>query len=490
MKSRPGPDEAMSSASPPGEAGSAPFPAQGSALAGLRSMLAGERLAPLLGDEALLAAMLRFEAALARAEADCGLVPREAATAIEQHCEALASDPARLREVFEPVRLAQEARRASTLAIPFVKRLTAELERVAPQGARYLHLGATSQDVVESAAMLVARAATKVLAEMLGELGDAIAALADRHRDAPITGRTLLQAALPVSFGWKAAGWLDQVARSRALLMRTVDEQACLQFGGAAGTLAALGDAAPQVARALADTLALPAPATSWHAGRDRIARIGAELALVCGAAARIGRDISLLMQAEVAEVFEPTGAGRGGSSAMPHKRNPVGSMLALETAFRAPQLAATLNAELVSEHERGVASWQNAVFVLSGLFEAAGSAVEAMIEVMGGLRVDTGRMLANLERSGGFVHAEAVTLALAEALGRPAAAALVEQICGKALDRGQRLRDALAADPQVAALLPGPRLDRLFDPTHQFAGAYAMLDAVLGDWRAQRQRP
>src|SRR5690606_31400441 len=174
-------------------------------------------------------------------------------------------------------------------------------------------------------------------------------------------------------------------------------------------------------------------------------------------------------------------------SSAMPHKRNPVGSMLALESAFRAPQLAATLNAELVTEHERGVASWQNAVFVLAALFEAAGSAVEAMIEVIGGLRVDATRMLTNLERSGGFVHAEAMTLELAKSLGRPAAAALVERICHDALDEGRGLREALAADPQPAALLPAERLDALFDPAPEVAGAHAMLDAVLADRRALR---
>jgi 3-carboxy-cis,cis-muconate cycloisomerase len=469
--------------------GAQPAIADGS-LAGLRTMLAGQRLAPCLTDTALLVAMLHFEAALARAQADCALVPRDAAQAIDRACSALAADEARLLSVFEPHALAHEARRASTLAIPFVKRLTAELERLAPGAGRYLHYGATSQDVVDSASMRVARNATRQLAAMLSELGDLLAGLADAHRSTLITGRTLLQAALPVSFGWKAAGWLDQIARARRLLLRTVDEQACLQFGGAAGTLAALGDAAPQVARALSEIYGLPAPATSWHAGRDRVARIGAELAWVCGAAARIGRDVSLLMQTEVAEAFEPAGAGRGGSSAMPHKRNPVGAMLALETALRAPQLAATLSAELVGEHERGVASWQNAVFVLAGLFEAAGSAVESMIEVIGGLRIDTARMSENLARGGGFVHAEAVTLELAATLGRPAATALVERICAAALQQGQTFREALAGNAQAGAALTPSRLDELFDPARQLAGATAMLDAVLADWRAQRGEP
>jgi len=456
-------------------------------MAGLRAMLAGARLGPLLSDAALLAAMLRFEAALARAQADCGLVPREAADAIGHACARLAADPALLQSVFDPATLAPQARRASTLAIPFVKRLTAEVAASSPQAARYVHLGSTSQDVIETATMLLARDAARELDAMLVELGDSLAALAQEHRDTVITGRTLLQAALPVSFGWKAAGWLDQVARARTLLARAVNEQAVLQFGGAAGTLASLGEAAPQLARALAEALGLPGPATSWHGARDRVARIGAELAMVCGAAARIGRDVSLLMQPEVGEAFEPAGEGRGGSSAMPHKRNPVGAMLALEAAFRAPALAGTLLAELVSEHERGLGSWQNASFVLADLFEAAGSAVEAMIEVVAGLRVDPARMRENLDRTGGFVFAEAVTIELAGALGRPAAAALVERICNRAIDTGTPLREALEADPEAAAALAPGTLDALFDPAAQLTGATAMLEAVLADWRAQR---
>jgi 3-carboxy-cis,cis-muconate cycloisomerase len=290
-----------------------------------------------------------------------------------------------------------------------------------------------------------------------------------------------------VSFGWKLAGWLDQLARARRELARTIDAHAVLQFGGASGTLASLHDAGPQLSRALAEALALPAPATSWHSARDRVARIGSELALVCGAAARMARDVSLLMQPEVGEAFEPSESGRGGSSAMPHKRNPVGSMLALEAGLRAPQLAATLLAELASEHERGLGTWQHSAFVLADLFEAAGSAVEAMTEVAGGLRVDADAMRGNLARTGGFVYAEPVALRLAQALGKPEATALVERLCRQALDAGQPLRAALAADAQVGAVLSPAELDALFDPAPLLVGATAMLDAVLADWRSQR---
>jgi 3-carboxy-cis,cis-muconate cycloisomerase len=454
----------------------------------LRAMLAGARLAPLLDSYALLRGMLRFEAALARAQADCGLVPRPAAEAIGAVCEWLAGDERARATCFELDSLIADARRAGTIAIPFVKRLTRQVEQADAQAARYVHFGSTSQDVVDTAMMIQARAAGRELDAMLRELGDSLATLADRHRGTVLAGRTLLQAALPVSFGWKVAGWLDQVARGRRELARVIDEQAVLQFGGAAGTLASFGTHAPQLTRALADGLALPAPATSWHGARDRIARIGSELAMVCGAAARIGRDVSLMMQPEVAEAFEPHEPGRGGSSAMPHKRNPVGSMLALEAAIRAPGLSAALLADLVGEHERGLGTWQHSAFVLADLFEAAGSAVEAMIEVVGGLRVDPIAMRDNLERSNGFVYAEPVTLKLAEALGKPVAAALVERISGEAIDSGRGLREALAADTQSGQLLPPAVLDQLFDPAALQSGATAMLDAVLAEWRGARR--
>lgn len=447
----------------------------------LRGMLRAPQLETLLGDAALLAGMLRFEAALARAQADAGLVPAAAADAIERVCQSLASDPTRL----DAPALARQARRASTLAIPFVKRLTDEVTAADAEAGRYVHLGATSQDVIDSATSLLARAAGGALDALLRRLADALAALADQHRRTVMTGRTLLQAAVPISFGWKAAGWLAQTLRARQALAQVIDTHALLQFGGASGTLAALGPAADAVAQGLATHLALPRAPISWHGARDGYARIGAELAVVCGGAARIGRDVSLLMQPEVAEAFEPAGEGRGGSSAMPHKRNPVGSMLALEAAYRAPGLAATLLAELASEHERGLGTWQHSAFVLSDLFEAAGSALEAITEVIEGLRLDAAAMQANLDARQGFVYAEALTMRLAETLGKSAAQRRVEALCRQALDRGVSLAQALADD---AELMAGPDADTLagvFDASAQLAGADAMIDAVLAQWRA-----
>ncbi|MGD9944644.1 MAG: lyase family protein [Burkholderiaceae bacterium] len=446
----------------------------------LRGMLRAPSLAPLLGDAALLSAMLRFEAALALAQADHGLVPRPAAETIERVCMALAADPSPL----DPAGLAQQARRASTLAIPFVKRLTDVVAAVDTEAGRYVHLGATSQDVIDSATSLVLRDAGRAVDPLLRHLAGALAALADRHRRTPMTGRTLLQAAVPISFGWKAAGWLAQTMRTRRALAELIDAHALLQFGGASGTLAALGTDAAALTALLAQRLGLPPAPISWHGARDGFARIGAELAVLCGGMARIGRDVSLLMQPEVAEAFEPAGAGRGASSAMPHKRNPVGSMLALEAAYRAPGLAATLLGELASEHERGLGTWQHSAFVLFDLFDAAGSAVDAIVEVMDGLRLDTAAMRANLDARQGFVYAEALAMRLAETLGKAAAQQRVEALCRQALDRGISLPQALADDAELMSRPDAAQLADVFEPSAQLAGADAMIDAVLAQWR------
>ena len=450
-------------------------------MAALRAMLGSAALAGTLDDRSLLAGMLRFEAALARAQAQAGVVPPGAADAISRVCERLSADP----EAFDTRALAASARRASTLAIPFVKQLTEAVAREDAEAARWVHLGATSQDAVDTATSLQARAAAAALDALLARLGDALAATADAHRRTPMSGRTLLQAAVPISFGWKAAGWLSAVHRSRDALARAVEEGAVLQFGGASGTLAALGAQGPAVTRALAAELGLPAAPISWHSARDRWARIGCELAVLAGTLSKIGRDLALLMQPEVAEAFEPAGSGRGGSSAMPHKRNPVSAMLALEAAYRAPGLAGALLAELASEHERGLGTWQNSAFVLADLFDAAGSALEAILEAIEGLRVDPAAMAANLARGGGFVYAEAAAMRLAAGLGKPAAQALMEEVCAAALREGRTLRDAMAADPRIAASIAPAELDALFDPAPARDAAGPMIDAVLAQWRA-----
>ena len=472
----------------------------------LRRQFASEAVSRHFDDAALLAAMARFEAALAWAEADCGRVPAAAAACIESVCVAgfgpraavqRAPEEAPLRslsatldaDLFAPATLVPAARRAGMLAIPFVQRLTAAVAQVDAEAARWVHWGATSQDLADTALTLACQAANAALLGDLQRVGDALARLAEDWRDTPITGRTLLQAATPVPFGWKVAGWLAPLARSRAALATAGTAMAVIQLGGATGIRAALEGHGDAVAARLAARLGLNDPGSSWHGARDRVARLGSELGLLTGALARIGRDLSLLMQTELAEVTEPEGDGRGGSSAMPHKRNPVASMLALQAGLKAPGLVATLLAQQAGEHERGLGTWQADWWTMGALYECAGSASAAMAEALGGLRVDAAAMQANLARGGGFVYAEAVTLALAQTLGRPAAQAWMTRLCDRARQAGEPLRDALdaarLADPTLAAALPEERLDRLFDPSAQRGDADRMIDRTLAAWRA-----
>ena len=327
--------------------------------------------------------MARFEGALARASAPAA------------HAEVIARVCAQAR--FDAAQLAREGREG-TLAIPFVKQLTALVAAASPEAARHVHAGATSQDVIDTAMVLCLKPACARIDELTVRLGDAAAALAQRHARTPTAARTLLQPALRVTFGWKAAAWLSMLARSLRGMRRAAAGALVLQFGGPSGTLSSFGERGPAVVSTLAIELALPASLVPWHSARDGLARLGAELAILTGAAGKIGRDVALLMQAEVGEAAEPAKPGRGGSSSMAHKRNPVLSMLALEAAQRAPGLVATLLAQLTPEHERGLGQWQSQWFTLRELALAASSALAAMAEALSGLEVDEAAMLRNAE--------------------------------------------------------------------------------------------
>jgi 3-carboxy-cis,cis-muconate cycloisomerase len=446
-------------------------------MAGLMLAFHDEACAEALGDERLLAAMARFEAALARASARAGLIAAAEAETIARVC-------ARAR--FDPAAIGREARRTGTLALPFVKSLTAQVAAVSPQAARWVHFGATSQDVMDTALVLCAREAAARILALGRRVGEALARLARAHAQTPTLARTLLQPAVPVTFGWKAAGWLAMQARAQGALRRAAREAAVLQFGGAGGTLAAYGEKAEAIAAALAEELDLAPAPIPWHSARDGIARLGAEAAILVGGLGKIARDLALLMQAEVGEAAEPAGAGRGGSSAMPHKRNPVGSAAALEAAGRAPALAATLLAQLAPEHERGLGQWQSQWWTLRDLLCAAASAAAAMAEALEGLVVDAHAMRTNLERTRGLVFAEQVALRLAAALGKAAAHALTERLCAQALAEGVTLAEALARDAQAAAIIPPEERARLFDSGAALGAAPAMLERALALWEKE----
>jgi 3-carboxy-cis,cis-muconate cycloisomerase len=440
-------------------------------------LFGAEGISACFSDQALIGAMLQFEAGLALAEAEAGVIEAAAAQAIASACDAAS---------FEPDVLGQEARAAGTLAIPFVKGLTAQVAARDAAAARYVHWGATSQDVVDTALVLQIRRASALLRADLLRLGDAVAKLAHDHQLTPMCGRTLLQAATPISFGWKAGTWLTQLTRSVEHLDLATREAARLQFGGASGVLGALGSEGWDVANALSRRLQLDLPDSSWHSTRDTIARLGSELAILCGAVAKIARDVVLMMQSEVAEVSEPAA---GGSSAMPHKRNPVGSVFALEAAQRAPGLASTLLNQLTAEHERGFGQWQSQWWTVGELFGAAGSAVQAMAAVCAGLRVDTNAMRANIERTRGFLYAESLSVALAASLGKTEAHKLTQKLSEQAATSGEHLREVAGQDAQVRAALSGPVLVALFEPNNAMGSAAEMANWAVAAWSALRDK-
>jgi 3-carboxy-cis,cis-muconate cycloisomerase len=422
-------------------------------------------------DAAYLQHMLDFEAALARAEAAAGVIPASAVGPIANACRA---------EAFELAALAGAATRSGNLAIPLVKALTAAVAKADADAARYVHWGATSQDVIDTATMLTLRAAIDALLPDLDRAIAGFAGLARKHRDTAMVARTWLQHALPMPFGLKLAEYAAALHRSRARLKRLRSEGLALQFGGAAGTLAALGDNGLLVAEKLAAVLELPLPDAPWHTHRDRIAEAASVFAILTGTCGKIARDVSLMMQTDVAEAFEPAGEGRGGSSTMPHKRNPVAAATALAAASMAPNLAATIFAAQVQDHERSAGPWHAEWPTLPTLQLVTSGALAAIVDIAEGLEVDAARMQLNLDATHGLIMAEAVTLALAENIGKSDAHHLVEAASKKAVAGKQHLRDVLASDPKVAAHLSADKLAKLFDPMAYQGVSQALIDRLL----------
>jgi 3-carboxy-cis,cis-muconate cycloisomerase len=422
-------------------------------------------------DTAYLQHMLDFEAALARAEAAVGVIPATAAVPIADACKA---------ERFNCGGLAESATQSGNLAIPLVKALTAAVANADANAARYVHWGATSQDVMDTATMLGLRAAIDALLKDLDRAIAGFAKLAEKHRDTPMVARTWLQHALPMPFGLKLAEYAAALHRSRIRLKRLREETLALQFGGAAGTLAALGNKGLVVAEKLAAELNLRLPEAPWHSHRDRIAEVASVFAILTGSCGKVARDVSLMMQTDVAEAFEPSGEGRGGSSTMPHKRNPVAAATALAAAGMAPNLAATIFAAQVQDHERSAGPWHAEWPTLPTLLLVTSGALAAIVDIAEGLEVDTERMRANLDATRGLIMAEAVTFALAEKIGKSDAHHLVETASRNAIAGKQHLRDVLTDDPQVTAHLGAEKIAKLFEPMAYQGVSQTLIDRLL----------
>jgi 3-carboxy-cis,cis-muconate cycloisomerase len=338
---------------------------------------------------------------------------------------------------------------------------------------------------MDTGLVLQLRSAVGLLEQDLANLADALAQQAQRHAGVPMSGRTWLQQATPITLGAKIAGWLGSITRHRQRLKELKPRLLCLQFGGASGSLAALGEMAFPVAEALAGELKLGLPDQPWHTQRDRLAEFAGFLGLVAGSLGKIGRDISLMMQTEAGEVFEPAAAGKGGSSTMPHKRNPVGAAVMIGAATRAPGLVATMLTAMPQEHERSLGLWHAEWETLPELCCVVSGSLQQALAVIPGLEVDAERMLQNLDLTHGLVLAEAVSIALAQRMGRDAAHHLIEQCCRRAVEQGKHLREVLGAEPQVAAQLSAQALDNLLNPAHYLGQSKRWVKRAVADHQA-----
>ncbi|TKJ70591.1 3-carboxy-cis,cis-muconate cycloisomerase [Pseudomonas sp. CFBP13508] len=427
-------------------------------------------------DQGRVQAMLDFEAALARAEARVGLIPSSAVAPIAAACDAGLYDFAALGEAIAT---------AGNSAIPLVKALGKQIAASDAEAERYVHLGATSQDVMDSGLVLQLRQALALIESELAQLADSLAVQAQRFATTPLAGRTWLQHATPVTLGMKIAGWLGAVTRSRQRLQQLKPRLLVLQFGGASGTLAALGEQALPIAEALAEELQLTLPEQPWHTQRDRIVEFAAVLGLIAGSLGKFGRDISLLMQTEAAEVFEPAAPGKGGSSTMPHKRNPVGAAVLIGAATRVPGLVSALFSAMPQEHERSLGLWHAEWETLPEICCLVSGSLQQARLLAEGLEVDAARMARNLELTQGLVLAEAVSIVLAQRVGRDTAHHLLEQCCKRAVAEQRHLRAVLADEPQVTAEFSGAELGDLLNPAHYLGQAQVWVERAVAEHNA-----
>jgi 3-carboxy-cis,cis-muconate cycloisomerase len=449
--------------------GTATMPATAIDSAVFRNIFSTEAMRRIFSDESRVQKYLDFEAALARAQARLGIIPQEAAAEIERHCGAGG---------INFVKLETETARIGYPVLPVVQQLVA----LCRDGlGEWCHWGATTQDVTDSATVMQIREALTLIEADIDAIAAALAGLARKYRDTPMAGRSNLQQAVPITFGYKTATLLAAFDRHKQRLQELRARVLVGEFGGAAGTLASLGGRGLQVQAELMKELRLGVPAIAWHTTRDSIAEIGCFLGLLTGTCGKLAFDVKLMMQTEVEEVFEPFQEGRGSSSTMPQKRNPISSVYitALTSVVR-QQVAALLDA-MVGDHERATGPWEIEWIVLPEIFCLSAGALAQTLFVLTGLQVDEKKMRANLDLTKGLIVSEAVMMGLAPYLGRQYAHDLVYDICRKVIATGRPLVDLLAENEEVSKHLDRAALTRLCDPANYLGEAGAMVDRVLG---------
>ncbi len=434
----------------------------------LAPLFADPDVSALLSDEAYLRAMAKVEGALARAEGALGVISHDAAKHISK---ATTSFKPRLDG------LAESTTSSGLPVVGFVAQLRAD---VGGEAASHVHWGATSQDIMDTAFVLQMRAVLDLFEQRLAEIIKGLARLAKQYRDTPMAGRTRSQQALPITFGLKAAGWLAPLVRHLERLQQLRPRLQVVQFGGAAGTLAPLGDKGVKVMEKLASELDLAAPPMPWHVQRDAFAELASWLALVTGALGKLGQDVALLAQTEVGEVREG-GEGRGGSSTLPQKHNPIGAETLVTLARLNAGLLGTLHQAVIEEHERGGSGWTLEWAVLPQMAAATGAALKHARDLVADLDVDAGRMRANLDASNGLLLAEAASFALSEHMPRAEAQALVKQACAEAQRSGRHLMDVMAKLSKASVDWKAMK-----DPAAYLGSAGAFVDRVLKAARRQ----
>jgi 3-carboxy-cis,cis-muconate cycloisomerase len=421
----------------------------------LLPMFSSAAMRAVVDDRARLQRMLDFESALARAEAAVGVIPHEAVDPIAAAAKA---------ERYDIAAIAAAAPAAGNILVPLVAALTAEVAKENADAASFVHWGASSQDAIDTALVLELRAALDILIADLDRAVAAYVALAGRYRRTATVARTGLQHALPMPFGLKVAGYAGALGRARERLKRLRREALIMQFGGAAGTLASLGERGFDVFERLAALLDLPLPDAPWHSHRDRLAEVAAALAILAATCGKIARDVTLLMQTEVAEAFEPAPAGNGAASA-PQRRQPIAATSALACASIAAPLAATIMSADAHEHERAAGAWQAEWATFPALLLAVSGALAGVADIGERLEIDNDRMRANFDATNGLIMAEAVSLALAGKLGKTIADQVMEEAIQKTIAEKRHLRDILGEDERVTLLMNPGEVARLFEP-------------------------
>jgi 3-carboxy-cis,cis-muconate cycloisomerase len=444
-------------------------------------LYASAAMRSIMSDRARLQRMLDFEAALARAEAAVGVITATGAVDIAEACNA---------ERYNVNSLVEAAIPSGNIVLAMVNALTLDVARRNMNAAGFVHWGASSQDVIDTALVLELRAAIDALLIDLDIGIKGFTALAGRHRRTLTVARTLMQQALPMPFGLRLAGYAAALARSRDRLTRLRREALALQFGGAAGTLAALGEHGFAVAERLAALLDLPLPDAPWHSHRDRLAEIAAAFGILAGTCGKIARDVALMMQTELGEASEPEAPGRGVSSTLPHKRDPSGAAAALSAATVAPNLVATIFAAQVQELERGLGGMQTEWTAFPTLALVTSGALDAVAQIAEGLEVDVDRMRANLDQSGGRIMTEAIAFALAEKIGRVEAHRLMQELCQRADKEKRPLKEVLFGDLRIKQHFRGPEIEKLFIPLTYQGSAQLFIErlVVASQTRAPRR--